>query len=69
MIGWHACDHVAPAFEGDVVEFTHELLAEQRLAGGGALRAFHVVASRAGVEPPAALLTWVPIVLVGPIAG
>ncbi len=68
VIGWHSCDHVAPAFEGDVVEFTHELLAEQPLAGGGALRAFHVVASRARMEPPAPLLTWVPVVLVGTVA-
>ena len=65
VIGWHSCDHVAPAFEGDVVEFTHELVAEQRLDGGAALRAFRVVASRAGAEPTV-LLSWTPVVLVGP---
>ena len=68
VIGWHSCDHAAPAFEGDVVEFTHELVAEQRLEGGAALRAFRVVARRAGDEP-VVLLTWVPVVLVGPVAG
>ena len=49
VIGWHSCDHVAPAFEGDVVELTHELLAEQRLEGGAALRAFE--SSPAGPGP------------------
>jgi acyl dehydratase len=68
VIGWHSCDHAAPAFEGDVVELTHELVAEQHLEGGAALRAFRVVARRAGDEP-VVLLTWVPVVLVGPVAG
>lgn len=66
VIGWHSCDHVAPAFEGDVVEFSHELLAEQPV-GGGMLRAFAVMANRAGTDPPARLLTWVPIVVVAPV--
>jgi acyl dehydratase len=69
VIGWHSCDHVAPAFEGDVIEFTHELVAERSLDGGAALRAFRVVASRAGDAEPVVLLSWVPIVLVGPAAG
>ncbi len=65
VIGWHTCDHVAPAFEGDVLEFSHELVDEHRLEGGAALRAFRVEAHRAGPEPEL-LLAWVPIVLVGP---
>jgi 2-methylfumaryl-CoA hydratase len=65
VIGWHSCDHAAPAFEGDVVESSHELLAEQRLDGGGALRAYRVIVRRAA-DDPVVLLTWVPVVLVGP---
>jgi len=65
VIGWHSCDHTAPAFEGDVVETDHELIAEQRLESGAAVRAYRVVARRAGADAPT-LLTWVPVVLVGP---
>jgi acyl dehydratase len=66
VIGWHSCDHVAPAFEGDVLEFSHELVDEQRLMGGAALRAYRVEAHRAGADPER-LLAWVPVVLVGPL--
>jgi 2-methylfumaryl-CoA hydratase len=65
VMGWHTCDHVAPAFEGDVLEFSHELVDERRLDGGAALRAYRVEAHRAGAEPEL-LLAWVPVVLVGP---
>jgi 2-methylfumaryl-CoA hydratase len=64
VIGWHACDHTAPAFEGDVVEFAHELVDERPLDGGAALRAFRVEARRAGSDG-ALLLVWQPVVLVG----
>jgi acyl dehydratase len=67
MIGWHSCDHTAPAFEGDVVELEHELVAEQPVAGGAALRAFRVLARRP--DDGVTLLTWVPVVLVGPAVG
>jgi acyl dehydratase len=67
VIGWQSCDHTAPAFEGDVVEFSHELLDEQPLEGGAALRAYRVEGRRAGAEPEL-LLAWVPVVLVGPLA-
>jgi acyl dehydratase len=66
VIGWHTCDHVAPAFEGDVLEFSHELVGEHRLEGGAALRVFRVEAHRAGADPEL-LLAWVPVVLVGPL--
>ena len=39
VVGWHACDHTAPAFEGDQVSFRHTLL-DTAPAGRG--RAFAV---------------------------
>jgi len=64
VIGWHACDHTAPAFEGDVIEFGHELVDERPLDAGAALRAFRVEARRAGADGTL-LLVWEPVVLVG----
>ena len=39
VIGWHGCDHTGPAFEGDLLSFSHTLLGVAA-AGGG--RAFAV---------------------------
>lgn len=39
IVGWHGCDHTGPAFEGDLLSFTHTLLGTEP-AGSG--RAFAV---------------------------
>jgi acyl dehydratase len=63
VIGWHSCDHVGPVFEDDVLSFTSELTAAQPL-GGGRLLAFRVLvdAERVGLDTPARVLDWQPVV-------
>ena len=39
IVGWHGCDHTGPAFEGDLLSFTHTLL---DVASAGSGRAFAV---------------------------
>lgn len=39
VVGWHGCDHTGPAFEGDLLSFSHTLRA---IAPAGAGRAFAV---------------------------
>lgn len=34
VLGWHACDHLGPAFEGDLLWFRHTLLASRPTATG-----------------------------------
>ena len=31
VVAWDGCDHLGPAFEGDLLEFRHHLLEEERL--------------------------------------
>jgi acyl dehydratase len=63
VIGWHSCDHVGPVFEGDVLAFASELTAVQPL-GSGRLLAFRVLvdAEREGLDEPARVLDWQPVV-------
>ena len=63
VIGWHSCDHVGPVFEDDVLSFTSELTAVEP-AGGGRLLAFRVLvdAERDGLDEPARVLYWQPVV-------
>ena len=50
VLGWQACDHLAPVFEGDVLTCHHTLL-DEKPAAGGRLRAVRVeVDSDRGVE-------------------
>jgi len=34
VLGWHVCDHLGPAFEGDLMSFRHTLLASRPTAAG-----------------------------------
>lgn len=38
IVSWDGCDHVGPAFEGDMLEFTHTLVEQQALGSGRLLR-------------------------------
>lgn len=62
VVGWHACDHTGPVFEDDVlaVRATLESVAPH---DGGRLLAFvvHVDAHRDGLDEPAAVLEWRPV--------
>ena len=39
---WDGCDHVGPAYEGDLIEFRHRL-AESAPAGSGRLLRFETI--------------------------
>lgn len=57
VVGWHGCDHTAPAFEGDQVSFQHTLL-DTAPAASGRVFAVHVegFAHRSG--EPEHILDW-----------
>ena len=58
VLGWQACDHLAPVFEKDVLGFHHTLL-DERSAAGGRLRAIRVEAdAQGGEDPPRPVLDW-----------
>lgn len=42
VLGWDACDHLGPAFEGDLLGFKHKLLDTHELDGQGRLLRFEV---------------------------
>ncbi len=61
IVAWDGCDHLAPAFEGDMLSFRHTLV-ERLAAGSGHLIRFEVIASR--IESDASstdLLRWTPV--------
>jgi acyl dehydratase len=66
VIGWHSCDHVGPVFENDVLSFASELTAVHP-TGAGRLLAFRVLvhAERDGLDEPAPVLDWQPVVFAG----
>jgi 2-methylfumaryl-CoA hydratase len=63
VVGWHSCDHVAPVFEDDLLAVSATLDATHEL-GHGRLLAFTVLvdAERDGLDAPARVLDWKPIV-------
>lgn len=63
VVAWDGCDHVGPAFEGDLLSFRHALVEELAL-DGGRLRRFEVrgaVVDSAG-DPGDDILVWTPVV-------
>ena len=61
VVGWDGCDHVGPAFEGDLLEFRHRVV-ERRAAGSGHLMRFEVTGAKVGDGEPVDILRWTPIV-------
>jgi len=59
--GWDGCDHIGPAFEGDLLEFRHRLV-EQRPVGAGRLMRFEVIGTQVSDDEPIDILRWTPIV-------
>lgn len=61
VVGWHACSHIAPVFEQDIVSVAHTQLQQLDL-GHGMLRAIHVevFAHRAGDR--ISVLDWTPVI-------
>jgi len=62
VVAWDGCDHVGPAFEGDLLEFRHTLV-DELAAGSGRLLRFDVIGAKlADDAEPTDILRWVPIV-------
>ena len=66
IVAWDGCDHIGPAFEGDLIEFRHTPL-ERLAAGSGQLTRFEVIGTKLadgvdGVVDPVDILRWTPIV-------
>ena len=59
--GWDGCDHIGPAFEGDLIEFRHRLV-EAVPAGTGRLMRFEVTGTKLTDGDPVDILRWTPIV-------
>ena len=59
--GWDGCDHIGPAYEGDLLEFRHRLV-EQSEVGSGRLMRFEVTGTKIGDGDPVDILRWTPIV-------
>ena len=57
VVGWHACDHTAPAFEGDQVSFRHTLL-DTAPAGRGRAFAVQVEGFAHRSDEPEKILDW-----------
>ena len=67
IVAWDGCDHVGPAYEGDLIEFTHTPV-ERLAAGTGHLVRFEVIGTKVadgdtGPCEPVDILRWTPIVL------
>jgi 2-methylfumaryl-CoA hydratase len=67
VLAWDGCDHIGPAFEGDLIEFRHRLV-EELPVGIGRLMRFEVVGTKFSdasklLDTPVAILKWTPIVL------
>ncbi|MDH3680685.1 MAG: MaoC/PaaZ C-terminal domain-containing protein [Acidimicrobiia bacterium] len=63
IVAWDGCDHVGPAFEGDLLWFRHKLVEELAVDGGRLLR-FEVrgaAVDRDG-NPGDDILVWTPVV-------
>jgi acyl dehydratase len=60
ILGWHACDHTAPVFEGDTVRSRLAVERREPLPGGGGLLHLRsrVTATRAGGGEEAEVLDW-----------
>ena len=61
VVAWDGCDHLAPAFEGDLLEFRHTLV-EETEAGTGRLLRYEVTGRPADPAATGDLLRWTPVV-------
>ncbi len=66
VVAWDGCDHIGPAYEGDLIEFRHTP-SERLAAGSGHLTRFEVIGTKIadgadGPTDPVDILRWTPIV-------
>ncbi|MXZ97368.1 MAG: acyl dehydratase [Acidimicrobiaceae bacterium] len=57
VVGWHGCDHTAPAFEGDQLSFRHTLL-DKAPAASGRVFAVQVEGLAHRTDEPDKILNW-----------
>ncbi len=57
ILGWQACDHTGPVYEGDVLGFRHTLL-DERPAAGGRMRAVRVEVEAGDPDEGRPVLDW-----------
>jgi len=68
IVAWDGCDHIGPAYEGDLIEFTHRLI-EEVSTGSGRLMRFEVIGTKIGdgesgpLDDTVDILRWTPIVV------
>ena len=64
VVAWDGCDHIGPAFEGDLLAFRHTIV-EQIAVSGGRLLRLEVRAGTVNTEGEVSpdILLWTPIVL------
>lgn len=64
VVAWDGCDHVGPAFEGDLLAFRHTPVEELEVGGGRVLR-FDVRAATVSDDGTVGddILVWTPVVL------
>lgn len=63
IAAWHACNHVGPAFEGDLLSFDHTLLDEQTTDDGLVLRAYETVGYANRNGEASEILRWIPVAI------
>ena len=63
IVAWDGCDHIGPAFEGDLLEFRHELKESFAVAGGQLMR-FEIRGATVNEQGSAGsdILVWTPVV-------
>ncbi|MEC7916243.1 MAG: hypothetical protein VX963_08205 [Actinomycetota bacterium] len=63
VVAWDGCDHIGPAFEGDLLEFRHELKESFPVAGGQLMR-FEIRGTTVNEQGSAGsdILVWTPVV-------
>ena len=63
IVAWDGCDHIGPAFEGDLLEFRHELKEILPVKGGRLMR-FEIRGSTTNKQESSGsdILVWTPIV-------
>lgn len=57
VVGWHGCAHTGPAFEGDLLSFSHTLL-DVAPAGGGRALTIRVEGAAVRDDGEASVLDW-----------
>ncbi len=64
VVAWDGCDHVGPAFEGDLLQFRHKLVEELAVDNGRLMRfEIRAAAVKEAGETGDDILVWTPICL------